>query len=290
MKSICLLLAHFALVGSQGTPCLDRNNQPITSCSECLWQPECVWCPLRNFLDQPAVGCVRAGSNPACQGQEVTSNPAVFLTKAVPLKSRAGGASAVQLSPQGARVELSPNSEAKLDFQVALADVPVDIYFVMDLSNSMAEHKKNLVNAAHQIAAKVTALTKDYQLGFGSFSDKPTPPFSSELSYYAKALERGTRTQPPPYSFRHQLPLTKRVEDFRRGVEEAPLAGNIDSPEAGMDALMQAIACKEVIGWRDGVRKVIIFITDQDSHYAYDGRLAGLPRKQVRAGRSYPNS
>ena len=36
------------------------------------------------------------------------------------------------------------------------------------------------------IAKKVTELTADYRLGFGSFSDKPTPPFSSELSYYEK--------------------------------------------------------------------------------------------------------
>lgn len=56
------------------------------------------------------------------------------------------------------------------------------------------------------------------------------------------------RTQPPPYSFRHQLRLTDDVEAFRLGVEEADLAGNIDSPESGMDALMQAITCEGVIG------------------------------------------
>ncbi len=99
----------------------------------------------------------------------------------------------VQLTPQSVRVEASPNAPVVLDLQVALADVPVDIYFVMDLSNSMAEHQTNLVNAAQSIADKVTLLTGDYQLGFGSFSDKPTPPFASELSYYARSISRGTR-------------------------------------------------------------------------------------------------
>ncbi len=98
------------------------------------------------------------------------------------------------------------------------------------------------------------------------------------------------RTQPPPYSFRHQLRLTDDVEAFRLGVEEADLAGNIDSPESGMDALMQAITCDRVIGWRTGVRKVIIFITDQDSHFAYDGQLAGLPEPQVRGGKHHLTS
>ena len=35
-----------------------------------------------------------------------------------------------------------------------------------------------------------------------------------------------------------------------------------------------------MIGWRADVRKVIIFITDEDTHFAYDGRLAGLPLPQ----------
>ena len=81
-----------------------------------------------------------------------------------------------------------------------------------------------------------------------------------------------------PYSFRHQLSLTSNVSAFRIGVEQSELAGNVDSPESGMDALMQAIACgDDIIGWRKEVRKVLIFITDQDSHYAMDGNLAGIP-------------
>lgn len=48
----------------------------------------------------------------------------------------------------------------------------------------------------------------------------------------------------------------------------------------GLDALMQTITCGDKIGWRDQVRKVIIFITDEDTHYAYDGKLGGLPIPQ----------
>ncbi len=61
----------------------------------------------------------------------------------------------VQLTPQRMRVEASPNTPIRLNFSVALANVPVDIYFVMDHSNSMDEHKRNLVNAAHKIAKQV---------------------------------------------------------------------------------------------------------------------------------------
>ena len=44
--------------------------------------------------------------------------------------------------------------------------------------------------------------------------------------------------------------------------------------------LFQAITCNNVIGWRDEVRKVIIFITDEDTHFALDGKLGGLIRPQ----------
>ena len=39
----------------------------------------------------------------------------------------------------------SPNHEAVVEFDVALADVPVDIYFLLDLSGSMARHQLNLI-------------------------------------------------------------------------------------------------------------------------------------------------
>ena len=50
----------------------------------------------------------------------------------------------VQLSPQLVHLTASPNHEAVVEFGVALADVPVDIYFLLDLSGSMANHKQNL--------------------------------------------------------------------------------------------------------------------------------------------------
>ena len=41
----------------------------------------------------------------------------------------------------------------------------------------------------------------------------------------------------------------------------------------GLDALVQAMTCTEMVGWRDGVRRVIIFVTDAEPHMALDGIL-----------------
>lgn len=51
---------------------------------------------------------------------------------------------------------------------------------------------------------------------------------------------------------------------------------NRDLPEAGLDALAQAIACKDEIGWRNQSRKILVLMTDDSYHAAGDGRSAGV--------------
>lgn len=51
----------------------------------------------------------------------------------------------------------------------------------MDLSNSMGEDKDKLSTMGSLLTRTMLKLTKDFQLGFGSFVDKVTRPFTSEL-------------------------------------------------------------------------------------------------------------
>lgn len=51
------------------------------------------------------------------------------------------------------------------------------------------------------------------------------------------------------------------------------MSGNLDAPEGGFDAIMQAIVCKERIGWRDRARRLLVFSTDASFHYAGDGKV-----------------
>ena len=61
--------------------------------------------------------------------------------------------------------------------------------------------------------------------------------FSAELSYY-------TGNRKAPYAYHHNQNLTENAGEFERRVKELETRGNVDSPESGMDALMQAIVCK----------------------------------------------
>lgn len=54
------------------------------------------------------------------------------------------------------------------------------------------------------------------------------------------------------------------------------MSGNLDAPEGGFDAIMQAIVCRGEIGWREKSRKLLLFSTDASFHYAGDGKLGGI--------------
>ena len=94
------------------------------------------------------------------------------------------------------------------------------------------------------------------------------------------------------------------ILDAQGEVKRAQVSGNLDAPEGGFDAIMQAIVCKDEIGWRDKVRqkrsfvlcsrnlqgnpilrrliwqlkarKLLVFSTDAGFHYAGDGKLGGI--------------
>lgn len=59
-------------------------------------------------------------------------------------------------------------------------------------------------------------------------------------------------------------------------VRKANVSGNLDSPEGGLDGLLQAIVCQTEIGWRPKGRHLIVLSTDAGFHLAGDGKLAGI--------------
>lgn len=58
-------------------------------------------------------------------------------------------------------------------------DYPVDLYYLMDLSNSMRDDKESLSSLGDQLSASMQAVTSNFRLGFGSFVDKVVMPYVS---------------------------------------------------------------------------------------------------------------
>ena len=68
-----------------------------------------------------------------------------------------------------------------------------------------------------------------------------------------------------PLSYHHQTTLREfTAEEFKEEVLSQPLAGNVDEPEGGLDALMQAMVCRQRVGWRRNARKIILMATDRE--------------------------
>ncbi|KAJ8954366.1 hypothetical protein NQ318_011039 [Aromia moschata] len=170
----------------------------------------------------------------------------------------------IQLRPQ--RIQLSQAE-----------NYPVDLYYIMDLSASMEQHRKKLGTLGVKLAEALKNITNNVRIGFGSFIDKVDLPF---VSTFPDKLKRpcklGKINCVSPYSFKNHLNLSTNYEAFKKQVTDARVSGNLDAPEGGLDAIMQAIVCKEHIGWRSQARHLLVFSTDAEFHIAGDGKLAGV--------------
>lgn len=72
---------------------------------------------------------------------------------------------------------LEPGKKRKFSVTFSLEKHPLDLYYLMDFSGSMADDKNNLVTLSSGLLATLANLTDDFQIGFGTFVDKPIQPF-----------------------------------------------------------------------------------------------------------------
>ncbi|KAH8855383.1 Integrin beta-6 [Schistosoma japonicum] len=189
----------------------------------------------------------------------------------------------IQLTPRSQSVKVRPGGTMIVNFTFqSISDYPVDLYFLTDLSYTMIDDLETVSRLTNDIVLTMRTVTKKLQMGFGAFVDKPVFPFVVPTPEYLRnpCLNVGTKNLhcDPPFLYKHILSLTDNFEEFREKTKVARPSGNLDSPEGGMDALLQVARCSEIIGWRAGARKIVLFASDGGFHLAGDGRIAGLVR------------
>jgi integrin beta 1 len=268
------LIVKLVLSQNSANNCISKET-----CSECIQELGCIWCITPNSENH----CIHKDAAAAnwCQKTLVVNPKSSFeILQNKELTSAAG--KAVQIKPQRVTVTLRKGEEFTLPFQYAQAeDYPVDLYYIMDLSASMEEHREKLAKLGEKLAKTMMNITSNFRLGFGSFVDKVDLPFVSTVPSKLKQpckLNRNGKSVicVSPYSFKNHMSLTDDYNRFSREVSQARVSGNLDAPEGGFDGLMQAIVCKDVIGWRAKARHMIVFSTDAEFHIAGDGKLAGV--------------
>uniref|UniRef100_A0A183BHL6 Integrin beta n=1 Tax=Globodera pallida TaxID=36090 RepID=A0A183BHL6_GLOPA len=268
------------IMSEPGFPCHSLSQENYT-CSGCIQlHDSCAWCmdfSFNNLAQYSRCDSPQTLLEHGCAPEQIV-NPASTLRNLLNEPFTDGteeGEHTVQLRPQEVEIRIRPKSKARFHVRFRQPhDYPVDLYYLMDLSYSMKDDKEKLSQLGDLLAERMRSITKNFRLGFGSFIDKKVMPFVDP--------RREKQEQPcaegcaPTYGFRHQMSLTSNTAKFAKEVDKAQISGNLDAPEGGFDAVMQAISCNSSIGWRERSRKMIVFSTDAGFHFAGDGRLAGI--------------
>ncbi|CAL8350881.1 unnamed protein product [Merluccius merluccius] len=254
------------------------------SCDECLSRsPRCAWCTQENFTNWLSVGercdtpetLLEKGCLPDRLELHV-SHAEVLLDS--PLGRRTGTTNGTQISPQRMALKLRPGSQ--MTFQVKVQqteDHPVDIYYLMDLSASMTDDLEMIKDLGSTLTREMSNLTSKFRLGFGSFVEKPVLPFikitEEELANPCRDNEHNCL---PTFGYKHVLSLTSNTDMFNHIISKQRVSANIDVPECGFDAIMQAAVCGDKIGWRNDSMRLLVFASDADSHFGMDSKMAGI--------------
>nr|XP_014350673.1 PREDICTED: integrin beta-7 isoform X1 [Latimeria chalumnae] len=286
--------SSYVFFSPPGTSSLSCKPQP--TCKKCISSsPDCAWCKELNFTKDGESESSRCDSEEellirGCKSDQIVHPKSSYeILKNRSLSKNAEGETVVQLTPQKIKVKLRPRMSQIFPVQFKRAEgYPVDLYYLMDLSYSMKDDLQNVKSLGLGILNTLKNVTKSVKIGFGAFVDKTVLPYVSMVTAKLKnPCPDRTETCQPPFSFRHVLALTDNATEFEVKVSQQKISGNLDSPEGGFDALMQAAVCENQIGWRN-VTRLLLYATDDTFHAAGDGKLGGIYRPND--GRCHLNS
>ncbi|EFX68653.1 hypothetical protein DAPPUDRAFT_301280 [Daphnia pulex] len=252
LKITSLVIAIFwPLAWSQLDSCASAVD-----CGRCTTIPDCVWCRETNFNGDRCMTRDQAKKAQSQCSSQFVVDPQVFIdyVKNVPLAEASKLDDPIQLKPQRVSVSNARNGQTytiPVEFKQA-KDYPIDLYFLMDLSNSMADDKASVEKLGSKLADTMRNITRFFSMGFGSFVDKNRFPYSWP--------EQKT------YSFKNHMKIADNIALFTSEVQRAGIVNTYDEPEGGFEALVQAIVCTNEIGWREKARHIILLITDNYSH------------------------
>ncbi|KAM3876723.1 integrin beta-6 [Diretmus argenteus] len=147
----------------------------------------------------------------------------------------------------------------------------------MDLSASMIDDLNMIKDLGSTLSKEMAKLTSKFRLGFGSFVEKPVLPFikitEEELANPCRSVDGSCL---PTFGYKHVLSLTSSTDMFNQIIAEQQVSANIDDVECGFDAIMQATVCGDKIGWRNDSMHLLVFVSDGDSHFGMDSKMAGI--------------
>ncbi|XP_062071688.1 integrin beta-4 isoform X1 [Lepus europaeus] len=269
-----LLLAALlsaCLPGDMANRC---KKAQVKSCTECIRvDKDCAYCTDEMFTERRCNTPAELLAAGCRQGSVVIMESSFQITEESQIDTELRRS---QVSPQGMYIRLRPGEERHFELQVfEPLESPVDLYILMDFSNSMSDDLDNLKQMGSNLAQVLSKLTSDYTIGFGKFVDKVSVP---QTDMRPEKLKEPWPNSDPPFSFKNVISLTKDADEFRDKLQGERISGNLDAPEGGFDAIVQTAVCTRAIGWRPDSTHLLVFSTESAFHYEADGAnvLAGI--------------
>uniref|UniRef100_A0A1A8IJD6 Integrin beta n=2 Tax=Nothobranchius kuhntae TaxID=321403 RepID=A0A1A8IJD6_NOTKU len=247
------------------------------SCSDCLQAGVgCAYCAEETFNGPRCDELDRILAHGCSKASVITAESSLNVKMNKTIDTRIQQS---QVSPQQVSMTFLPGEEKLMDVEVfAPTKGPLDLYILMDFSNSMSDDLDNLKKMGNDLASLVRNMSDDYTIGFGKFVDKVTEPQTDMRP--VKLLQPWPNSD-PPFSFQNVIKLTGDSTHFISELQKERISGNLDAPEGGFDAILQAAVCEDKIGWRKYSTHLLVFSTESAFHYEADGVnvLSGiLPR------------
>uniref|UniRef100_A0A663LRI7 Integrin beta n=1 Tax=Athene cunicularia TaxID=194338 RepID=A0A663LRI7_ATHCN len=244
-----------------------RHQVPLGGCTECIRvDKDCSFCTDESFEESRCdlrENLLRYGCGEA----------SIVYTRGEIINT---SLQRTQVSPQGMFMRLRAGEEMSFNMDVFQPmESPVDLYILMDFSYSMSDDLDNLKSMGQKLAEFLKDLTSNYTIGFGKFVDKVSSP---QTDMRPEKLREPWNNADSPFSFKNVICLTDNITRFSEELRKERISGNLDAPEGGFDAILQAAVCKEKIGWRKDSTHLLVFSTESAFHYEADGTnvLAGI--------------
>ena len=248
------------------------NCTTLITCSQCISTASCVWCSTLN-----SARCLSQDNANSCRKDDL--QPATIINKQeIPLTENN------QVSLKS--IDLKLRVSEPVSFSVSLKaakNFPLDLYMLMDLSGSFRTDLDTVKVLAPQLPLALRNVSSDFLIGFGTFVDKPSLPYTSSVQLNKVFVVSGQPSScvgnlfcVKPFNYKHVISLTNSSDHFSSSVQETIISTNVDDPEDPLGAMLQAVVCKDLIEWRETSIKILLVMTDDPLHTAGDGHLAGI--------------
>ena len=243
------------------------NCTNFVSCSECISTASCVWCSTPG-----SAHCLSPDNVTGCNEQDLFQ-PVSNITDRYDLSLNEKN----QISLEAINLELRVGERLTFTVSVKAAeDFPLDLYMLMDLSGSFGDDLDIVKGLAPRLPLALQHVSSDFLIGFGTFVDKPSLPYTSSTQKNTIYTCAKNRLCAKPFDYEHVISLTNSPDLFNSLLQKTIISTNVDDPEDPLGAMLQAVVCKELVGWRENSRKILLIMTDDVLHTAGDGRLAGI--------------